>query len=142
MGCISHISSLVAKACVTSNDAAEVKMNVEAAKKLVEHVKWVNLQRQLTTSLKQTISTRFYTYREMIASIVKNWEEFETLLDARNELSYLEDINKIVLIQTPCVLKPLHNCGLELEQDKRPTIYRVRFWKTKPAQLFLKAIRI
>jgi hypothetical protein len=100
IGCISHISSLVAKACVTSNDAAEVKLNVEAAKKLVEHVKRAELQNKLTTTLKQTIATRFYTYREMIASIITNWEELETVLDARGELNYIEDINKILLIQT------------------------------------------
>ena len=55
IGCISHISSLVAKACVTSDEAAEVKLNVEAAKKLVEHVKRTELQSKLTTTLKQTI---------------------------------------------------------------------------------------
>lgn len=130
IGCISHISSLVAKACVTSDDATEVKTNVEAAKKLVEHVKRTDIQSKLTTTLKQAISTRFCTYREMIGSIVKSWEELEAFLDERNELNYLEDINKILLIQTSRVLKPLHDCGLELEQDKRPTIHRVRFWET------------
>ena len=48
VGCISYISSLV---------AAEVKLNVEAAKKLVEHVKRADLQSKLTTTLKQTIAT-------------------------------------------------------------------------------------
>jgi chemotaxis receptor (MCP) glutamine deamidase CheD len=47
IGCISHISLLVAKACVTSDEAAEVKLNVEAAKKLVEHVKRTELQSKL-----------------------------------------------------------------------------------------------
>ena len=136
IGCISYISSLVAKACVTSDDATEVKTNVEAAKKLVEHVKRTDIQSKLTTTLKQTISTRFYTYREMIGSIVKSWEELEAFLDERNELNYLEDINKILLIWTSRVLKPLHNCGLELEQDKRPTIHRVRFWETKLCAAF------
>lgn len=55
----------------------------------------------------------------------------ECLSDARNELKYLEDINKILLIQTSCVLKPFHNCGLELEQDKKPTLHRVLFWEAK-----------
>ena len=55
IGCILHISSLVAKASVTSNDATEVKLNVEAAKKFVEHVKRVDLQSRLTTSQQPTI---------------------------------------------------------------------------------------
>ena len=39
IGCISHISSLIAKTCVTFEDAMEVKSNVEAAKRLVTHEK-------------------------------------------------------------------------------------------------------
>ena len=131
VGCISHIRSLVAKACVTSNDAAEVKLNVEAAKTLVEHVKWADLQNKLTTMLKQTIAKRFYTYRKMIRSIVKSWEELETSLDARGELNCIEDINKILLIQTSHVLKPLHDCGLEREKDKEPTLHRARYWEAR-----------
>ncbi|CAB3982065.1 zinc finger BED domain-containing 1-like [Paramuricea clavata] len=76
IGCISHISSLVAKACVTSDEAAEVKLNVEAAKKLVEHVKRTDLQ---------------------------NFVCF----------------------------KPLHDCGLELEKDKEPTLHRAHYWEAK-----------
>lgn len=34
----------------------------------------------------------------MIGSVVKSWEELEAFLDERNELDYLEDINKILLI--------------------------------------------
>ena len=131
IGCIAHISSLIAKACVTSEDAMEVKSNVEAAKRLVAHIKQTNLQSRLTKTLKQTVSTRFFTYREMIGSVIEAWEELECLLDARNELKYLEDINKILLIQTSRALKPLHNCGLELEQDKKPTLHRVLFWEAK-----------
>jgi hypothetical protein len=117
IGCIAHISLLIAKVCVTSEDAIEVKTNIEAAKRLVGHVKRTDLQSRLTKTLKQTVSTCFYTYREMIGSVIESWEELENVLDARNELNYLEDINKILLIQTSHVLKPLHSCGLELEQD-------------------------
>lgn len=131
IGCIAHISSLIAKACVTSEEAIEVKANIEAAKRLVEHVKRADLQSRLTKTLKQTLSTRFYTYREMIGSVVEGWDELEKLLDARNELNYLQDINKILLMQTSRVLKPLHSCGLELEQDKKPTLHRVLFWHAK-----------
>ena len=111
-----------------SEDAIEVKTNIEAAKRLVGHVKRTDLQSRLTKTLKQTVSTCFYTYREMIGSVIESWEELENVLDARNELNYLEDINKILLIQTSRVLKPLHSCGLELEQDKKPTLHRVLFW--------------
>lgn len=131
IGCIAHISSLIAKACVMSEEAIEVKANIEAAKRLVEHVKRADLQSRLTKTLKQTLSTRLYTYREMIGSVVEGWDELEKLLDARNELNYLQDINKILLIQTSRVLKPLHSCGLELEQDKKPTLHRVLFWHAK-----------
>ena len=99
IGCIAHISLLIAKACVTSEDAIEVKTNIEAAKRLVGHVKRTDLQSRLTKTLKQTVSTCFYTYREMIGSVIESWEELENVLDARNELNYLEDINKILLIQ-------------------------------------------
>ena len=119
IGCIAHI--------VTSDDASEVKINIGAAKKLVEHVRRTDLQSSLTKTLKQTVSTHFYTYREMIGSVVEGWDELATLLDARNELNYLENINKILLIQTSRVLKSLHSCGLELEQDKKPTLHRVLF---------------
>ena len=64
----------------------EVKTNGEAAKKLAELVKRTDIQSKLTTTLKQTISTRFYAYREMIGSVVKSWEELEAFLDERNEL--------------------------------------------------------
>ena len=67
----------------------------------------------------------------MIGSVIEAWKELECLLDARNELKYLEDINKILLIQTSHALKPLHNCGLELEQDKKPMLHRVLFWEAK-----------
>ena len=43
IGCIAYISSLIAKAYVTFEDAMEVKSNVEAAKRLVTHVKQTNL---------------------------------------------------------------------------------------------------
>jgi hypothetical protein len=72
----------------------------------------------------------------MIASIITNWEELETVLDARGELNYIEDINKILLIQTSRVLKPLHDCGLELEKDKEPTLHRARFWEAKLRAIF------
>ena len=108
----------------------EVKSNVEAAKRLVACIKQTNLQSRLTKTLKQT-STCFYTYREMIGSVIEAWEELECLLDARNKLKYLEDINKILLIQTSHALKPLHNCGLELKQDKKPMLHRVLFWEAK-----------
>ena len=78
----------------------EVKSNVKAAKRLVAHIKQTNLQSHLTKTLKQTVSTRFYTYRDMIGSVIEAWHELESLLDARDELKYLEDINKILLIQT------------------------------------------
>ena len=78
-----------------SEDAMEVKSNVEAAKRLVAHIKQTNLQSRLTKTLKQTISTCFYTYREMIGSVIEAWEVLDCLLDARNELKYLEDINKL-----------------------------------------------
>ncbi len=136
IGCIAHISLLIAKACVTSEDAIEVKTNIEAAKRLVEHVKRTDLQSHLTKTIKQTVSTPFYTYREMIESVIESWEEPKNLLDAQNELNYLEDINKILLIQTSHVLKPLHSCGLELEQDKKPTLHRVLFWEVKLKLVF------
>lgn len=72
----------------------------------------------------------------MIGSVVEGWDELATLLDARNELNYLEDINKILLIQTSRVLKVLHSCGLELEQDKKPTLHRVSFWEAKLKSAF------
>ena len=67
----------------------------------------------------------------MIGSVIEAWHELESLLDARDELKYLEDINKILLIQTSRVLKPLHDCGLELEQDKKSTLHRVSLWEVK-----------
>ena len=67
----------------------------------------------------------------MIGSVIESSEELENVLDARKELNYLEDINKILLIQTSRVLKPLHSCGLELEQDKKPTLHRGLFWEAK-----------
>ena len=86
IGCIAYISSLIAKAYVTFEDAMEVKSNVEAAKRLVTHVKQTNLQSRLIKTFKQTVSTRFYRYREMIRCGTEAWEELEFLLDARNEL--------------------------------------------------------
>jgi hypothetical protein len=68
---------------------------------------------------------------EMIGSVIESSEELENVLDARKELHYLEDINKILLIQTSRVLKPLQSCCLELEQDKKPTLHRVLFWEAK-----------
>lgn len=78
-----------------------------------------------------TVSTRFYTYRETIESVVESWDKLATLLDARNELNYLADVNKILAIQTSRVLKSLRSCDLELEQNKKPTLHRISFWEGK-----------
>ncbi|CAB4038001.1 Hypothetical predicted protein [Paramuricea clavata] len=51
IGCIAHISSLIVKVCVTSEDAIEVKTNIEAAKRLVGRVKRTDLQSRLTKLL-------------------------------------------------------------------------------------------
>ena len=76
----------------------------------------------------------------MIGSIIKSWEELETLLDARGKLNYIEDINKILLIQTSRVLK-LHDCGLEVEKDKEPMLHEHATGKQDSEQLFLKTNR-
>jgi len=61
----------------------------------------------------------------MIGSVIQSWEEIDNVLDARNGLKYLEDISKMLLIQTSRVLRPLHSCILELEGEKNPTFQRL-----------------
>ena len=62
IGCIAHISSLIAKGYVTSDEVSEVKINIEAAKRLVEHVRQTDLQSRLTKTLKQIVSTQWCSY--------------------------------------------------------------------------------
>lgn len=74
----------------------------------------------------------------MIGSIINSWEERESVLDAGNELNYLEDINKILLIQTLRVLKLLHYCGLEPKKDEEYMLHRARYWEARLWAAFLE----
>lgn len=108
---------------------------------------------QLSPSLKQAVPTRWDSNFIMLDSYVKvktcavtkklnlnfhkcgyflqSYSDLKALLEKREEAHRLENFEFRVVEEIVNFLKPFHECSVEFQADKVPTVYKVAPWVHK-----------
>lgn len=97
---------------------------VSTSKEIVTRGKRSRIQGQLSTALKQAVSTRWNSIFVMIKSISKNLPDLKNVDDRQLQKS-LMDINDSLLINIIKVLEHLDTATRLLSTDKTPTLHMV-----------------
>ena len=84
----------------------------------------------LPTSLKLNVDTRWNSIHDMLESISLNFQQCEDLLFDRNETSYLNDINRKVVMDFVKFLSLFKVASEEMSADKTPTLHLEVPWFT------------
>lgn len=96
-----------------------------ACTKLVKYFKVNGANSKLPTSLKSYTPTRWNSIYHMLLSIEKNWPEIIQLLQEKNDLSRINNIQLSHISEIVMVLQPFEEAFKKLEGDKSPTIHLV-----------------
>ena len=78
--CVAHDLSLAVKSALKSVEANSVGQTTDARKTLVRFFKQSGLNRQLTKTLKQEVSTRFNSIYMMLSSVNDVYDEVTAIL--------------------------------------------------------------
>lgn len=97
---------------------------VSTCKEIVTRVKRSRIQGQLSTTLKQAVSTRWNSIYVMMKSISKNLPDLKHVEDRQLQKN-LMDINDNLLINVIKVLEHLDTATRLLSADKMPTLHLV-----------------
>jgi hypothetical protein len=104
-------------------------MLIDACKKLVEYCKCVNLQSQLSKTLKQENVTRWNSLLRCLLSIEEMYDELVPLLQMKDKLNKLNDISWALFKELIAFLAPFQQATLALEKFKHPTLHKVVWWR-------------
>ena len=123
--CVAHDLSLVVKHALKATEKNTVGITIEACKTLVRFFKQSGLNRQLTKTLKQEISTRFNSVFAMLNSLDDVFEEVTTILTANENLTYLTDIKRKTLQAVAKQLKRFDEATRKVAAEKQETLHLV-----------------
>lgn len=123
--CVAHDLSLAVKHAMTKTDSSTIGLMIEGCKTLVRYFKKSGLNRQLSKSLKQEISTRFNSVYIMLSSVNDALDEVTVILTQNDSLSHLSHIKR-KLLQSVCKeLKRFDEATRKLAVEKEESIHLV-----------------
>ena len=125
LSCAAHDISLAVKAALKAVESTSIGRLIEDSKVLVRYFKKTGLNRNLSVSLKQDVSTRFNSVCIMLHSISESFECVKDELAKHDELKYLTNIKRKLV---DGVYKELHRFEVatqKLAVEKEETIHLV-----------------
>ena len=126
--CACHCLNLAIEYGLSKSSEQLTKM-IDSCKKLVAHFKRAGIQKKLDgVSLKQQVSTRLNSLYVMFDSIMINYSDIEVILEERNEIEFLSDVNFGTISDLTEFLKVFKQASEELSADDSPTIHLVVPW--------------
>ncbi|CAF3949970.1 unnamed protein product [Rotaria sp. Silwood2] len=127
--CICHCLNLAL------HNGVDMCLNMEKfikfSQNLCTHFKRCEMNQYLTTSLKLNVDTRWNSIHDMLESISLNYEKCEDALLNRNEVNYLDDIDRKVVVSFVKFLSLFKVASEQLSADTTPTLHLVVPWFTK-----------
>lgn len=123
--CVAHDLSLAEKYALKNIEKSSVALTIEACKTLVRFFKKSGLNRQLTKTLKQEVSTRFNSIYMMLSSVDDVFDEVTVVLTKNESLSYLADIKRKTLQAVAKQLKRFQDATLKLAVENEETLHLV-----------------
>jgi hypothetical protein len=125
LSCTVHDLSLAAKAGMKSVENTAIGTMIEDCKTLVRYFKKTGMNRQLSTTLKQDISTRFNSVYIMLDSIERMLDEVTAKLTATDNIQYISNIRRRTLSNVVKELKRFSDATKKLSVEKEVTIHLV-----------------
>lgn len=104
---------------------------LDQIKKVVEFFKRSGHNKDLPTSLKQEVQTRWNSTLTMLESYDKVSDEAKTILTEKRKYDLIPTFSDDVARQLIKFLKPVRECSELLSSDKRPTIHMIAIWHYK-----------
>lgn len=142
-GCAGHNINLVLSNAFADKETnqlpTEIKKLLDTAKHLVTLVKRTKVNHQLTTTLKQSVVTRWNSVLTMLESIKDNMAELQLMASNVSALNRgvarcVLDINEALLGEIIDVLSPFDRATRILSSDTKPTLHLVLPTRCKLAQ--------
>jgi len=123
--CAVHDLSLAVKAALKAVETNSVGLMIEDCKVLVRHVKKTGMNRKLSKTLKQDVSTRFNSVYTMLQSIDDVFDEVTSALTESDNITYLANIKRKTLKSVCKELKRFDEATLKLAVEKEETLHLV-----------------
>lgn len=123
--CVAHDLSLAVKYALKAIESSPVGAMIEDCKIMVRYFKKSGLNRQLTKSLKQEISTRFNSVYIMLSSVVAVFDEVAIILKQNDNLHYISHIKQKTLKTVCKLLKWFDAATKKLAAEKQETLHLV-----------------
>jgi hypothetical protein len=96
------------------------------SKELVTFVKRSEIQRELETTLKQSVEVRWDSRLMLLESIKDNYEELKNIAEVNDKIEeHIIHINYELLCDLVKLLSPFHKYRLDLCFDTKPTFHLV-----------------
>lgn len=123
ISCINHLLNNVVEKSI--KDTVEAEKLCEKCKKLVKYFKKSELNSALHTTLKSFCPTRWNTIYYVLKSVGKNWLEINTLLQEKNDIHRIRDINLNSINAIVSILSHFEEASKKLEGEEYPTLHWV-----------------
>lgn len=121
--CINHLLNNVVEKSIKQVD--EIAELCNMCSKVAKYFKNSGENSNLDTSLKSFCPTRWNTVFYLFDSIEKNWLQIGNILQQKNELQRIENINISLIKGIIKLLKPFEEASKTLEGEKYATIHLV-----------------
>lgn len=123
ISCMDHILHNILEK--STEECIEIKKCVEACKKLVKFFKKSTISNGLKKTLKSACPTRWTSVFDMCSSIHKSMNDVIALLQERNELIRLQEINTQLLSEMVEFLTDFNIVFLKLQSSKKITSHLI-----------------
>lgn len=123
--CAIHDLSLCVKAALKCSEANSIGIMISDSKILVRHFKKTGLNRTLSKTLKQDVSTRFNSVYIMLQSLDDVFEEVNSQLTATDDIKYIANIKRKMLKSVCKELQRFHFATQKLAVEKTETLHLV-----------------
>ncbi|CAJ0851345.1 4781_t:CDS:2, partial [Entrophospora sp. SA101] len=130
LACLAHRINTVLDTSFKENNfqLSSIINTIDGCKSLVTFFKQSSLYSKLEKTLKQESKTRWNSKLEMLESVYDQFETIYNLLEERDELYRLEDVDLQTLENLVIFLKKFKEASQCLEASKQPTLHLVIPW--------------
>lgn len=126
LNCFAHLLNNLTKAsCEVINGNGDI---LDICRGIISYIKRIGLNDFEHGALKMAIETRWNSNYDMLLSISKNWDQVMELLEKRNAMEKLNDLQKESVDEVIEFLKPMKEATVDAEASKRPTLYLVHLY--------------
>jgi hypothetical protein len=125
LSCTVHNLSLAVKAALKSVENTAIGVLIEDSKVLVRYFKKTGMNRNLSKTLKQEVSTRFNSVHTMLDSIECMFDEVTAKLTATDNVQYISNIRRRMLSNVVEELKRFSDITNKLSVEKEVTLHLV-----------------